>query len=157
MHAWKLFRKHHPQLNLFFQPAKEWTPENEISCQWRGGDITFGLRWKPNDTCPSLTSLSWHPWEPVKFSEDLFWEPGDHLWVHKVTSLGPQVKSLQNGERPPCHINSYQWHLPSDNQLICDSRLSTRQKSLAGPVCFSCVFECCLWQSLPIPFHILYI
>ena len=44
---------------------------------------SLSLRWKPNDTCPSLTSLSWHLWELVKFSEDLFWELGNHLWVQK--------------------------------------------------------------------------
>ena len=44
---------------------------------------SLSLRWKPNDTCPSLTSLSWHLWELVKFSEDLSWELGNHLWVQK--------------------------------------------------------------------------
>ena len=158
MHAWKLFRKHQMFSNwICFSSLRRSGPRRTRSAASEELVTSLGLRWKPNDTCPSLTSLSWHLWELVKFSEDLFWELGNHLWVHKVTSLRPQVKSSQDGEGPPCHINSYQWHLPSDNQLICDSRLSTWQKSLAGPVCFSCFFECCLWQSLPIPFHILYI
>ena len=143
MHAWKLFRNHqmfNVQLNLFFQPAKEWTPENEISCQWRGGDITLTpVKTQRHLSVTDITQLT-----SLRTGE-IQWGPllraGEPSLGTKVTSLGPQVKSLQNGKRPPCHINSYQWHLPSDNQLICDSRLSTRQKSLASHVFLSAVCD----------------
>ena len=142
MPAWKLFRKHQMFSNwICFSSRRRSGPRRTRSAASEELVTSLSLRWKPNDTCPSLTSLSWHLWELVKFSEDLFWELGNHLWVQKVTSLGSQVKSSENGKRPPCHINSYQWHLPSDNQLICDSRLSPWQKSLASHVFLSAVCD----------------
>ena len=84
MHAWKLFRKHQMFSNwICFSSLRRSGPRRTRSAASEEVVTSLGLRWKPNDTCPSLTSLSWHLWELVKFSEDLSWELGNHLWVQK--------------------------------------------------------------------------
>ena len=99
----KVFCKSNFQFNLFFlQPAKEWTPEKEISCQWEDPPVTSSNHWhhseKANDTCQS--SISQDLTEVVKLSEDLLCHSGPQgqLGVDKsdITRSASEILSVAN-------------------------------------------------------------
>ena len=136
-----------------FQPAKEWTPEKEISCQWERSDFISGVT-DITSTAPVTHShhSAWHLWEPlvVNFSEeDLFGAPRSTRCT-KVTSLsGLKVKSYHSGKNvltsPP----------PSELLQVTINPTVTQYYPQEEVSCPTSVLVICVFQNSekPLPFH----